>query len=371
VIVPLTEIRSDNRQRINADIRRIQLGGDTCISCGIDEGLAHIARTSGRVNKIILLSDGDANNGVRDIPGFRALGARARERGVPITSIGVDVDYNEKILSALSLESDGRHYFVESDASLARVFESEAERLTQTVASGADLSIDLPPGVELARVFDRPFQRSGSRVTVPLGALSAGEQKTVLLQVHLPAGEPGLRPIAGVELTYRDLLANRPAACSGKLGVEITESPADASELDAVVAGRVQRSETASVLKTANDLFAAGRVDEASRALNEQEKALQKVAEKAEGAAPAGRAADVAKDFASQVDAVSEAKAIFQRSVSLHAPPAAAASPVAGALAEPVAQAPAPPPPPAKPAETRDGKVGLKKNVEIADAFSK
>jgi Ca-activated chloride channel family protein len=364
--VPPTEVNPGSRERIRADIRSITLGGDTCVSCGIEEGLAQIDRTMGKVNKIILLSDGDANSGIREIRGFQALGARARERGTPITSIGVDVDYNEKILSALSLESNGRHYFVENDAALARVFEAEAERLTETLASGAEVSLDLAPGVELDRVFERPFRRSGNRVIVSLGTLAAGEQKTVLVKVRLPAGDVGQKPIADIELAYRDIAGAR-ATCTGKLGVEITASPADASDLDAVVAGRVQRSETASVLKTANDLFAAGRTDEANRALEAQEKALRTFATKAEEAAPAGRAGDVARDFEKQVAAVSEAQQQFQQS---------AVATATAAPAEPVAQAPAagaPPPPAAKPArpqETREGKSAIKKNFEAADAFA-
>src|SRR5262249_22091250 len=161
---PPTTITPTNRERVNASIRSITLGGDTCISCGIEQGMTLLEQTPGKVNRMILLSDGDANHGVRDVPGFRAIAQRALSRGIPVSTIGVDVDYNEKILSAIAQESNGRHHFVENDAGLTRVFEAEAESLTGTVASSAEVAIDLAPGVELEQVFDRTFRRSGNRI---------------------------------------------------------------------------------------------------------------------------------------------------------------------------------------------------------------
>lgn len=356
VVVPPTVISGGNRESINALVRQMRLGGDTCISCGVEEGIAQIEQTMGKVNKMMLLSDGDANHGVRDIPGFRSIAQRARDRGTSVTTIGVDVDYNEKIMSALAQESNGRHYFVENDATLARVFEAEAQQLTETVASGAEVSIDLAPGVELDRVFDRSFRRAGGRVIVPLGTFAAGEVKTVLLKVRVPAQGAGKAPVADVELGYRDLVANLDSKCNGSLDVEIMENAADASEIDGVVAGRVQRSETASTLKSANELFANGQFADARRKLEDQQRSLNAIAANAAKTAPSARAGDVARDFKAQIDAVSEAEESFARPSVLPTP-----------TSSPFGVAAAPPAPP--PQQTREGKGAVKRNVERADAF--
>ncbi|WP_437496655.1 vWA domain-containing protein [Sorangium sp. So ce1099] len=363
VVVPPTTVGPETRGRILASVRGISLGGDTCISCGIEEGLALLGQASGGVSRMVVLSDGDANHGVRDIPGFRAMAQRARDRGVSITTIGVDVDYNEKLLSAIALDSNGRHYFVENDAALARIFEAEAEQLTASVASGAELAIDLAPGVELDRVFDRAFRRAGGQVVVPLGAFAPGEVKTVLLKVRLDGlggGQDGASPIADVGLAYRDLVAGTDARCQGKLGVALAERDADASELDALVAGRVQRSETAATLKQANFLFEQGRLDEARSKLETQQRSLRSAADKAKRAAPASRAKDVAFDFESQLAALERADSEFA------APPAFATPPTSAGPAKPgdFAQAP---PRPAAPAQSREGKAAVRRNE--VDAF--
>ncbi|WP_437283206.1 VWA domain-containing protein [Sorangium sp. So ce375] len=365
VVVPPTTVGPDTRGRILASVRGISLGGDTCISCGIEEGLALLGQTSGGVSRMLVLSDGDANHGVRDVPGFRAMAQRARDRGVAITTIGVDVDYNEKILSAIALDSNGRHYFVENDAALARIFEAEAEQLTASVASGAELAIDLAPGVELDRVFDRSFRRVDGQVVVPLGAFAAGEVKTVLLKVRLGGlGGDGRddSPLADVGLTYRDLVAKTDARCVGKLGVAIADRDADASELDALVAGRVQRSETAAALKQANFLFEQGRLDEARSKLGAQQESLKKAADKARLSAPASRAKEVASDFDGQLAALERAGSDFATPPAFATPPPAAAAEPGGFAQAPAAAAPRP-----APAQSRQGKSAVRRNE--AEAF--
>lgn len=330
--------------------------------------MRQLDQTTGKVNKMILLSDGDANNGVRDVPGFRTIAQRARDRGIPVTTIGVDIGYNEKIMAAIAADSNGRHYFAENDTALARIFEAEAESTTGTIASGAEASIELAPGVELDRVFDRSFRRSGSRVTVPLGTFTANEVKTILLKVRVPSRIAGTTPVADVELGFRDLLANRDARCAGKLGVEITTDRVDSRDIDPVVAGRVQRSETSAALKTANDLFEKGDFAAARRTLEEREKTLVTAAAEAKAKAPKAKAADVELDFESQVAAVNNANNDFNGGFAT--PPAATAVAAAepGSFGQPAASPQAAPPAPVS-QESRAGKTAVKRNVERATSL--
>lgn len=357
VVVAPTTVRADTRERILDSIRRIGLGGDTCISCGLEEGMVLLDPAPGSVNKMILLSDGDANHGVRDVAGFRSIAQRAASRGMSITTIGVDVDYNEKIMAAIAQDSNGHHYFVENDAALSRVFEAEAESLTSTVASGAEVAIDLAAGVELDRVFDRTFRRSGNRIIVPLGTFAQGDVKTVLLKVKVPAETDGKVAVAAVDLTYRDLAAGSDSRCQGKLALEVGAG-AGAGDLDPVVSGRVQRSETVTTLNEANGLFAQGRVVEARRKLDQQEKTLRSAAAEAKQEAPAAKAKAIDADFESQIAAIDGANNGFNAPVAASPAPDFAAAP--GGFASP------PPAPAAAPQATRAGKSAVKLNQQRA-----
>jgi Ca-activated chloride channel homolog len=366
-IVPSVSVNTSTRGSILSAIESITLGGDTCISCGIEAAMDEMGaqRAQGSVSRMLVLSDGDANHGLKDVPGFRSLAQRARDRGISISTIGVDVDYNEKIMSAIALESNGRHYFVENDAGLQRVFEAEAESLTSAVATGAEVDIELSPGVELDRVFDRSFRRAGNRVTVPLGTFSGGDVKTVLIKVRVSGSDEGVMPVASVEMRYRDLVKDDEGRCAGKLGVEVVSS--DASDLDAIVAGRLNRSETAATLKEANLLFEQGRVVEAQNKLQERELALRDSAQRAKVAAPAARAADVAGDFERQLAVTQEARSGFGSPFAEPPPAAGAAAPggAPGGFAQPARPTPAP-----APTDSRQGKGAVRKNEANASDLS-
>ncbi len=361
VVVPPTTISGGSRERVTSAIRGITLGGDTCISCGVEEGMQLIEQTSGKVNRMIVLSDGDANHGVRDVPGFRGISQRAGGRGTSITTIGVDVDFNEKIMTALAQDSNGRHYFVENDAALERAFQAEAESLSSTLASGAEVAIDLAPGVELDRVFDRSFRRSGNRIIVPLGTFAKDDVKTVLVKVRVPSQVDGKVAVAGVDVTYRDLVANTDGHCGGKLALEVGGQ--GTGDLDPVVNGRVQRSETASTLKEANGLFAQGKVTEARRKLEQQEKALQTVAEETRRAPAAAKSKRANEDLDQQIAAIGLANQGFAT------PPSVAGSPFATPPGQPAGGSFAPSPavnaaPPAP--DSRAGKSAVKANEQRA-----
>ena len=327
VVVPPTTVGPGARESINARIRGIGLGGDTCISCGLEQAMQLLAQTTGRVNRMILLSDGDANHGVRDVPGFRGIAQRAQGKGVSVTTIGVDVDYNEKIMSAIAQDSNGRHYFVADDSGLSRVFEEEAQSLTRTVASNAEIAVELAPGVVLDRVYDRSFRRAGNQILVPLGAIAGADVKTVLLKVRVPHDRAGAEPVAAVELAYRDLVTGSDGRCGGKLGLDVVPTAADESGLDALVSGRVQRSETGDALKEANGLVEAGKIDEARRRLASREQSLRTAADVARHAAPAGRAKEVDRDFQNQINVLDGANQGIGAPVFATPPPRAGAPP--------------------------------------------
>lgn len=344
VVVPLTTIDASSRARIVNDIRRITLGGDTCISCGIEEGLAELRKNKENVQRMLVLSDGKATAGTRDVPGFRGIGERAQGQGVGVSTIGVDVDYDETLLSAVSQSSNGRHYFVENENGLERVFQEEAARLVEAVASNVVADIDLGPGVELVQVFDRNFTRSGSHISVPLGSIAKGETKTVLVKVRPKSAGGDVLSLADVTLSYRDLIKNVENKSKGKLQVALVGDKNDAGEMDPVVLNRVQRSETATALREANNLFNVGKSQEAQARLDRAQSTLQSASERAFAAPPAARKPSVDKDFERQKAALDDAKRDF-------AAPAAEPAPVTGGVSSP---APAPP--------ARQGKAGTKRN---------
>jgi Ca-activated chloride channel homolog len=342
IVLPPTELDEPSRARALGALDQVVAQGGTCISCGIETGMELLSRRKGLVDRLLLLSDGEATDGVRDVDGFRQIAERCRDMGASISAIGVDVEYNERVMSVLALESNGRHHFVDDPADLARAFDAELETLARRVADEATLELELAPGVEAVQVHDRVHRREGSRLIVPLGGFSAGEEKTLLIGLWLPAGEPGERPIASVRLGFTELASGDTASASGALAAVLVGPDQPSSELDPTVAARAERAQTTAVLREANQLFYDGKPDQARDKL-----ARQLAGVRAHGAAarPEAKA-----DLAAQASALGDADKGFQQPAPAREPRVASA--------------------PRKLAPARKSRAQLKVNAARADALA-
>jgi Ca-activated chloride channel family protein len=380
VVVPPTLASASSRSFIQASIRAIRPGGDTCMSCGLESAMRSLedARVSGdEIDRVILLSDGAANKGVRDPAGLRAIASRMRDRGCAVTTVGLDVDFDEKVMAQIASESNGHHFFVANATDLSQVFDTELDGLLSTIARDAELVIEPARGVDLAEVFDRAFRREGDRVVVPLGTFGPRQEKTALLRLRVPADRAGLAQIASVSLRWRDLTARADQTVSGDLSLAIATPGEATTPIDPFVAARVERSRTARTLTDANRLFEQGKGDEARRTLahratelNEVATATRLAAKTAPSPKPAA-APSLDRDFGGQLDALATAQSAFAQP-----PPSAPAATAAmggagrGAGGGGFASAPtgtvAAEAAPAKPQDTREGKKAVRENQSRA-----
>jgi Ca-activated chloride channel homolog len=320
LLVPPTTVDGASRPSIEATLRGIRPGGDTCISCALERATEALVASPGdrdEVQRVLLISDGEATTGVRDVGGLRGFAARARDRGIAVSTIGVDLAFDEKVMAAIAEESNGRHWFVPDASALGQVFDQELGSLQSAVATDAELTIEPAPGVVLEDVRDRSFRREGSRLVVPLGAFDRLQERTVLVGVRVPADLDGTQPVATVSLGYRDVAGHEDARCSGSLAVDVRDDGSAQSDLDPFVAARVERSRTEHALLDANDLFARGRATEARAELARRQDDIARAAPSAVSRAmalprpAAGAARDVGGDFDEQKKVLLEAQVGF------------------------------------------------------------
>jgi len=323
-VVPPTTLDASSRATIAAAIRKITLGGDTCISCGITRALDDLGTGAGRPRRILLLSDGEATAGIKDVAGLEKLAHDAEARDVSITTIGVGQDYDPRALTAIARASNGRHHYASSEAAMPAIFDEEARAMSAVVATETEATIHLQPGVELVSVLDRKHTVSGSIVRVPLGQFASAERKTILLEVAVSPTMMGPLPVANVDVAFRDQAVGKDTHATGALSVLVATGD---METDPVVEARVHRSETASALLEANKLFSAGKTQEAQAVLTKQSSALA-AKKKAFGAKPAATA--VAADIDAQQKAVDSAGASYGAAAAA-APQKPAAAPAAKA----------------------------------------
>lgn len=335
VVVPPTVITAESKSKIEQAIRDITVSGDTCISCGIDSSLLQLAQTPDKLRRVVLLSDGEANVGATTLAGFKPQTDKLRKDGFVMSTVGLGVQYNEKLLTDIAHAANGPHYYVNDANALPNVFKSEAEALVSSVASKAEVEIETNDG-DITQVYERSSSKDGKRVTVPLGLVARNERKIILAAVKL-----GPSRAISVRMRYHDLVADGDIQREGTLLADVAQPGESGSGVDPVVSKWLLGNETAASVSTANTLFTQGKVDDAIRRLDTQIKELQTELDRVRKDAPGD--AESIKALETQIQTLQKAKGLYL----------AAANPVGR-------------PKPSNPYATDEGRRAIKDNADLS-----
>ena len=210
VVVPATKV-SDKDQIIRA-IRSVGARGSTALFAGVSRGASEVRKffEKNRVNRVILLSDGQANVGPSSPDELGSLGASLGREGVSVSTVGLGLGYNEDLMTRLAGRSDGNHFFAENSTDLTRVFARELGDILSVVARDVDIRITCPAGFRPLRVIGRHADIHGQTVVVPLSQVYADQEKYVMLEVEVPEGRAGeTLEAAKVEVSYANLRSRR------------------------------------------------------------------------------------------------------------------------------------------------------------------
>lgn len=308
-IVPRMRLDPSSRGFVLSKLSGIPAVGDTCISCGLERARAAVTDAE-RIQRVVVLSDGKATAGIRDLDGMRAMASMCRDRGISVSTVGLGLGYNEKMLGALAFDANGLHHFVQKPEDLPEVFAKEERLLRATVASRVSANIDLAPGVQLVRVVDRSFRQRGQRVSVDVGPIASGASRTVLLEVRLPSSL-GDTPVATANIAFRDVTEDRDRTLTRELKTSVGDTT---SAIDGLVAMRLERAQTAEAIKRASELFASGKKAEALDVLDRRVNSIapQKLGDEARNRGDR-RADDIQRDLKRQQESARRTRQRFQK----------------------------------------------------------
>ena len=225
VLMPATEVT--DKQVIRERIRSLRAGGGTALYAGVVEGATQLREflDPNRVNRVILLSDGQANNGPSSPSELGDLGAALIEDGISVTTIGLGLGYNEDLMTQLALRSDGNHSFVEDVENLAMIFDQEFGDVLSVVAQDVTVKIDLNEGIRPVRVLGREAEINGQQVTVKLNQLYSDQEKYVMLEVETsPSASAGEVEIARVSTSYANMITRDTDELRATISAQITDS---------------------------------------------------------------------------------------------------------------------------------------------------
>ena len=125
-------------------IGRVYPGGSTNLSGGWLKGAKLVEK--GLVegtNRVVLLTDGQANAGIVDPDKLVGLAQGAAARRVTTTCIGFGPSFNERLLEPMAGAGAGNYWYVESSDQMAAIFQGEIEGLVALAAQNVELEIRL------------------------------------------------------------------------------------------------------------------------------------------------------------------------------------------------------------------------------------
>lgn len=249
VLVPATRV--GNRDALRERIMGLRPRGTTALFAGVSHGIEEVQKflDDKRVNRVILLSDGQANVGPSSPNELGRLGESAGKLGISISTIGLGLGYNEDLMTQLAMRSDGNHGFAETADELATIFNYELGDVLSVVAQDVSVEIEFDNGVRPLRGLNREVEIYGRKAVLSLNQLYSKQEKYVLLEVEVPAGQAGKqRDLARVSLGYNNMITHKRHRQSDGLHVAFSSSRKD-----------VARSENRGVMVAAIEAVAAER----------------------------------------------------------------------------------------------------------------
>jgi len=176
-------------------IERVGVRGNTAIYAGVTQGAREVRKFKDphRLNRIVLLSDGEANVGPTQPAEFAALGRQLLAEGISVSTIGLGADYNEDLMLQLARAADGNHAFSRAPTDLVQIFDREFNDVLTSCAQMVSIDVELKAGVNAVRAISRDGKIEGGRAQFQLGQVYAATEHYVLMEIAFanapPAGE--------------------------------------------------------------------------------------------------------------------------------------------------------------------------------------
>jgi Ca-activated chloride channel family protein len=194
------------KKLVRARVARLFAEGQTNIEAGLDLAAATLGPSGdGRRRGVVVLSDGEPNQGASTVTDLRAVVARHRA-STSFSALGYGVKHDEDILSAIGDAGGGGYAFVPDPATCARAFARAIGGQADVVADAIELTLAPAEGVEVVRLLGgEPLRFGAGGLTIPLPDMVPGTSRLVVaeLRVKAPGAQRFLLEVAKLRLGWR------------------------------------------------------------------------------------------------------------------------------------------------------------------------
>ncbi len=254
------------------DLDLLEIGGGTQMALGMEAALAEVEKSysPSRLNRLLLLTDGQTYEERKCLD----LARQHRER-IACSTLGVGIEFNEKLLMEMAEESGANYHFIDAPASIPNIFSSELQGLRNVALTNARIELQLSAGVQVKEAFRASPQiypikelapDANRTLSLPLGDIEAGTPSSALAVLVLPPRRPGR-----VRLARADLYYDTPEAKSQHESVDVvvnyTLERSALGQANGYVMNLVDQVSVAKMHIQAEAAMAAGKTDKATQLL--------------------------------------------------------------------------------------------------------
>jgi len=264
------------------DIDLLEIGGGTQMALGMRAAIDEVKKnlSPDRLNRVLVLTDGQTYEETACLD----LVEKNRDQ-ISFSTMGVGVEFNEKLLQRVSQDSNGKYHFIGDPAEIPNIFEDELQGLRSVSLRNGRIEVTLSQGVQVREAFraspeiyvlGTPLVGEDRKIGYEIGDLQAGVPGSVLLTLVLPPRKPG--PVRILQSTFHYEVpgaAESTVACD--LAVEYTLDRTLTSKRNGRVMNLVDQVSIAKLQAKAEEELKAGNVDRATRLLGNAMQGTQRI----------------------------------------------------------------------------------------------
>lgn len=190
--------------RLRRAIAAIHCGGSTALHAGWVAGAQQLLPwvRSGALSRVLLLSDGQANQGLTDPATIAGEAAELAALGVTSSTYGLGHHFNEELMTALAQAGEGNARYGETADDLREPFLTELALLDALWAKRVSLRVTPAPGVAVTMRND---YRDVAPLTWRLPHIAYGSEAWALLTVRAAAAPDARADLFRAAVAYEDM----------------------------------------------------------------------------------------------------------------------------------------------------------------------
>jgi len=225
VLWPSTPVESPDM--IKAKINTLFPRGSTNLTGGMLKGADEVLKFLNKenINRVILLSDGLANQGVTNQHEIKRLVRERKAKGMTISTMGLGLDYNEDLMQAIAENAGGNYYYIENPSQMNRIFQKELGTLFLAVAKDVTMNFKATDAVKKVDVFGYISDLNDNNTSIEMENFYTGEKRSLVLRLEIDPGKKKQVSLGNLNMSYTDIETSKTKTFATEIKVKTTDNP--------------------------------------------------------------------------------------------------------------------------------------------------